>query len=260
MRYLKSMIASMCFILLFASFAAADPIWYDQNPAVKPGIPDIGWVSTNTLLTSGSGYCGYVAAANILFYWNSNGYPNLITDETSYDALMTDLIGSLTPGDSTYHRYLYQTGTIPGTSSSELETGLENYFTDKGYSMIIQQYSPPNTLQSLIESELKACEQVIVGTETHWLTATGWWYNESTMETWLGFHDPNDLQTYGVNFGGSEDYYQTSTASGLSLLYGSWTIVDSVIKISPIPEPTAILLFGTGLCILWLGTNKRIRK
>lgn len=236
-------------VCLSAAETNANPAWYNDNPAVKPGIPDIGWVSTDPLLVGHGGYCGYVAAANVITYWDSHGLSNLVEDGRTADQLMSDLIP-----------YLYQAGTIHGTSCDELETGLRSYFTDKGYGwMAIKQYNPPNISQSLIEWELKKCEQVIVGTETHWLTAAGWWYEEDTMETWLGFYDPNPLQGHGKNFGGKEDYYMTSSANYLSLLYGSWTDVDNIITIS-VPDPASLTLALLGLStVAMLRRRKELR-
>jgi hypothetical protein len=115
--------------------------WYDQDPAIKPGIRDVGWVSTNPELTGGGGYCGYVAAANVLYYWAAHCHPTLVSG-LAPDELMTDLIGSHNPDNPSFHRYLYQSGTIEGTTCNELETGLRNFITDAGYTDFrIKQYS-----------------------------------------------------------------------------------------------------------------------
>ena len=156
----KRVLALVCFFSV-CQIAIANS-WYDQNPAIKPGIPDTGWVFDDPDLddpdlTTGDGYCGYVAATNILRYWDSHGLPNLIPDSVTDDQLMTTLKGSLTPGDPTYLRYLYQTGTIPGTSCNEIENGLRNYFDDRGYGQIaiIKQFNTADIDIALIQKELK---------------------------------------------------------------------------------------------------------
>ena len=98
-RVIKTLCITAIFVSLSAANAGADPTWYDGNPAVKPGIPDIGWVSTDPNLTAG-GYCGYVAAANVITYWDNHGLGNLVGDGRTADQLMSDLIP-----------YLYQTNT-----------------------------------------------------------------------------------------------------------------------------------------------------
>lgn len=122
--------------------------------------------------------------------------------------------------------------------------------------MQINQYSPPSISLELIIDELRACEQVIVGTEAHWLTATGWYDDQGR---WLGVHDPNPLQGGGVNLGGAEDYYSTSTTGGLSLFYGSWTLVDNIITVS-IPEPTGLAMVAIGALLLVLPPGRRARS
>ena len=248
-RVIKKFCITTIFVSLLAASASADPTWYDQNPAVKPGIPDIGWVSTDPKLTTGCGYCGYVAAANVITYWDSHGLGNLVPDGATADQLMSNLIGSLNPTDPTYHKYLYQTGTICGTSCDELESGLRNYFKDKGYGwMVIKQYNSPNINLTLIESELKKCEQVIIGPGAlaleHWMTAVGWY--DLYGDHWLAVHDPNPLQPGGANLGGAEDYYKTVTNHGLALYYGAWWEVHNIITVS-VPAPGALVLALLGL-------------
>jgi len=221
-------------LFLLTAHARANLSWYDENPAVKPGIPDIGWVSSDPCLTGGDGYCGYVAAANVITYWDSHGLSNLVEDGTTADELMSQFIGYANPDPPVY-----------GLTCDELERGLINYFEDKGYEwMVITQYNPPNINLALIEAELKKCEQVIVGTEKHWMTAAGWY--DLGDQDWLGVYDPNPLQSGGKNLGGAEDYYQTSTTNGLSLFYNSWTTVDNVITVS-IPDPASVTLVLLGL-------------
>lgn len=238
MRNIK-IIAWLCIAALLVCVLAADsnanPTWYDQNPAVKPGIPDIGWVATDSRLKD-KGYCGYVAAANVITYWDNHSLGNLVADGTTADDLMTNLIP-----------YLYQEGTIPGTTCDELETGLENYFKDKGYGwMVINQYNQPNISLALIQNELKKCEQVIVGTVTHWMTGTGWYKDDGN--TFLGFHDPNpfknDVNSY-LNTNYPNDWFYNTRAS-LELWYGGWTEIGNIITVS-IPDPASLTLALIGL-------------
>ena len=52
----------------------------------------------------------------------------------------------------------------------------------------------------------------------------------------------------------------TSTVNHLSLLYGSWTTVDNVITISPIPEPMTIILLNVSVALglaRWAARRKK---
>jgi len=257
----SSLLAFVC-VLSISQTAIANS-WYDQNPAIKPGIPDTGWVSTDPNLTSGDGYCGYVAATNVLRYWDAHGLPNLIPDGVTDDQLMTTLKGSLTLGDATYLRYLYQGGTIHGTSCNEIEIGLRNYFIDRGYGnvAIVKQFNTADIDLALIQKELKACEQLIIGSIddlAHWVTGAGWY--DLDPGTWLGVHDPNPLQGGGANLGGAEDYYQTREQNGdLQMYYNEWGTIDNIISVSIIPEPVTVLGVFLGLSSLGVYLRKRGR-
>ncbi len=229
-------------VLVSGTASALANSWWTQNPAQPPGIPDNGWVvQEDEDLADSDGYCGYVAAANILQYWDANGAGNLIPDGTTAEDLMIEL-----------KDYLFAGGTIAGTTCDELEDGLRDYLEDQGYGELgeVRQLNPPDITLDAIQQALRDGQQLAVGLPNHWVTAAGWYTDGDG--THLGVHDPNAMSG-GQNFGGSTDYYPTRVQDGNLQMYyyGTWGTIDNLVTVKIMPEPLTLFSGAVGLWSVW---------
>lgn len=109
---------------------------YASNPAnytykLISGVGDFTWQVG----------CGPTAAANILKYWDSRGYGNLIYS-TQSTASLTSELGRFMKTDST-----------GSTTFDNLASGTRNFWYDRGYSVDVQQYGAYfNTHMNIINS------------------------------------------------------------------------------------------------------------
>lgn len=235
-------------LLMCSSMSPAGAVWYDEDPAVKPGIPDTGWVSTDKRLTDSGGYCGYVAAVNALRYWDIT-WTKLIGDGVTDDALMTTLI------DPVKKRYLYQTGTIAGTTCDEVENGLRNYITDQGYGTRIHQWNLYDITWDIMQREIRACEVVIVGIPTHWVTMVGWKSRASGMEQ-IGVHDP-ETDPAGVDWYDMR-YVEVDAKKKLQMKYdGDWGDIGNIVAVTATPEVGSVFLVILGMPVVYLFRRRR---
>lgn len=227
------------FLSITNSFATP---WYSQDPAIQPGVPD--YTPSQESIDAGV-VCGEVAAANVVSYFDSHGFPNLVPDGKTPDNLMQDLIN-------------YDVRSDP-------ETGLKKYFKDKGYGndkIKIKNLSP--TWDNIIK-ELKAGELLILGftwggtlPRAHVVNIVGW---DETPSKQLGFHDMNNPLNPNLRgnpptndyqySSGNTDFYKidvTNTGS-FSFKYQETMVVNanSLTSISPVPEPSTFILFLFGL-------------
>ena len=217
-------------VAIFVSGANAIP-WYEQNPAIKPGIPDFDFPNI------GNVGCGHVAAANVLWYWDSHGFSNLVDGKpegNSFPKLMKDL---------TDKRYL---GSDDYVKIEEMYKGIENWFRDKNVelSISVQGTTPrPGDVPTwdFYQQQLRKCEVPLVlieNGEGHWLTGVGWKDNNKFI-----FHDPYERGK------GEEEYAWKKGDDGyMHITYqGDDMRVTTIIAVTAVPEPTTLFLIGSGL-------------
>lgn len=236
----------MAAILVLATDANAIP-WYGQDPAIKPGIPDFDWPDP-----LGKVGCGHVAAANVLWYWDTHSFSKLVDGKPTGNTFPT-LMGNLNTSD-----YL---GPDDYVSIQEMDEGIEKWFRKKNVELskaVQGTTTRPGDIPTwdFYQQQLRKCEIPIVliengNDEGHWLTGVGWKDNKFL------FHDPNKA---GI---GEEEYAWKKEADGyMHITYddNDWQ-VSTIIAVTAVPEPGTLFLIGSGIVgILGLRRQRILKK
>lgn len=97
-----------------------------ENTSKIKYIPDINQYAS-ILPQGGKSFCGTASITNFLFFWEANGFPNLITQRANANDLMLNISSEQ-----------YIDTREDGVSSWRLMNGIKKFFFSKGYSIAIE--------------------------------------------------------------------------------------------------------------------------
>jgi hypothetical protein len=229
------------------SSSAATIPWFNQDPAIKPDIPDHG--ISDAALAEGA-LCAHAASTNVIEYFDAHGYPNLMPDGQTAEQLMI----SLATGD---YELTHRLGPA---------AGLNQFIRERGYQGRLEAHNLNPLTWDLILSEMRRGQLLLMsimpveGGVGHMVTVAGW---DTTPNRQIGVHDINAPVAGSDHTGttGSTDFYRMTIAGDgqMSFKYGGDKTynVTRVTAVSPIPEPASGLALAV---ILLLAKSIRCRR
>jgi hypothetical protein len=259
-------------VVLFVSLVSVPLVFaYPAAWNPDPKYPDF-W-QQDPLIINGAVACGPTAATNSL-YWLADKYnlPNL-KDPVRWQNVANRLGNNM------------KTWQNNGTYSGDFAAGKWQYITDQGYGNRIVQKSvlaarcdPPPTVD-WIKNEIAHGEdvEILIGwvkdnptgydewQNGHYVSVTGWSQNGFTIsDPWNNNNSNSDPLGIGQNVSltlGFDEFGNPKTAytkEYVAVNLGLWNppdqgvyeVIFAAVSQSPVPEPSLILLVGSGLCAL----------
>ena len=141
--------------------------------------------------------CGPTSFAELVGFWDSHGYPDLVDGELSGNvpdtsSTMVDFFIDAMEYSSYDGNYTYPEG---------LANGIEDYFIEKGYEVNVTYYTYGQPRWHHIQTELDAGRPVILGVRSwnHWVVVTGYKDNPVEMQVLYG-HIPYERSYYATRY------------------------------------------------------------
>ena len=127
------MLETTCTLVLTFTLAGTD-VPRAAEAVMREGMPDVCQVDSRVeaLVEDGSNMCGPAAASNALMWLAANGYPELLSRDESEEQSQAALIAELASPA------LMDTDLASGTSPREVVIGLERFFAQRGYDVIVE--------------------------------------------------------------------------------------------------------------------------
>jgi hypothetical protein len=230
-------------LILSHSVAFAERInWWDNDPAIKPDIPDNN--ITDNAINHGA-TCAEAASSNIIEYFDTNGFTNLMPPGQTAEQLMIAL---------------KQDGYSLDSSAGPV-VGLNEFFENRGYKDKLKAHNVSPTWENII-SEMKKGQLLLLsiwpkggGGSGHIMTIAGW---DNTPQRQIGVHDINTPQSGSDHSGstGSTDFYNITTDEDGNMSFKYRKDVEynvtRITAVSPVPEPSSFSILVVGSMVLFL--------
>lgn len=227
-------------------------------------LPDY-WQQDPSFGVNGNYYCGPVAAANSIMYFDTYLSGDIVPDNDWRNLVSTLSGDNYLKTDSNIALYISSAGAAGtlGTYFSDMISGIDKYLDEKfapGFNVKNQWWDSVSI--DWIKNELWECEDVIFLVGWYSWIDNEWKRTGGHYVTLAGYDDDEFWISDPWNAGPTHDRY-TYGAWGPSnwelLSYNSdpdgRAMIEGVISASPIPEPVTLLLLGSGLLVI--GTTRK---